>query len=102
MSALSETTLSSNTQPQAVLFLQVMSEIVQRTASGLVAEGMPFQGVLFAGLMIKDGKVHYTSHFFNATNLPLKSLLHGKASHDGLKDWTADLLLLQLLGTVLL
>jgi len=38
---------------------QVMEEIVQRTASGMHAEGKPFQGILFAGLMLKDGKVNY-------------------------------------------
>ena len=37
--------------------LQVMEEIVQRTASAMVHRGTPFSGVLFAGLMIKDGKV---------------------------------------------
>lgn len=36
---------------------QVMDEIVQRTASAMVAEGCPYRGVLFAGLMIKHGKV---------------------------------------------
>lgn len=36
---------------------------LQRTASAMVAEGRPFRGVLFAGLMIRDGKVstHLTS-----------------------------------------
>ena len=38
---------------------QVMQEIVQRTADALVAEGCPYRGVLFAGLMIKDGKVRH-------------------------------------------
>ena len=37
--------------------VQVMEEIVQRTASAMVDRGIPFSGVLFAGLMIKDGKV---------------------------------------------
>ena len=37
--------------------MQVMEEIVQRTASAMVSRGTPFSGVLFAGLMIKDGKV---------------------------------------------
>ncbi len=35
---------------------QVMETIVRRTAGAMVAEGAPFRGVLFAGLMIKDGK----------------------------------------------
>lgn len=39
--------------------LQVMDEIVYRTAHGMAAEGMPFRGTLFAGLMIKDGKVRH-------------------------------------------
>lgn len=35
---------------------RVMEEIVQPTVDGMAAEGMPFKGVLFAGLMItKDG-----------------------------------------------
>ena len=38
---------------------QVMQDIVQRTADALVAEGCPYRGVLFAGLMIKDGKVQW-------------------------------------------
>ena len=40
---------------------QVMEEIVQRTASAMVDRGIPFSGILFAGLMIKDGKVCCTS-----------------------------------------
>ena len=36
---------------------QVMRDIVQRTADAMVDRGIPFSGVLFAGLMIKDGKV---------------------------------------------
>ena len=35
----------------------VMERIVLPTARAMVAEGAPFRGVLFAGLMIKDGKV---------------------------------------------
>jgi phosphoribosylamine--glycine ligase len=34
-----------------------MEELVYRTARGMAAEGTPFTGTLFAGLMIKDGKV---------------------------------------------
>jgi phosphoribosylamine--glycine ligase len=36
---------------------QVMEEIVQRTATAMFRRGIPFSGILFAGLMIKDGKV---------------------------------------------
>jgi len=36
---------------------QVMRDIVQRTADAMVDRGVPFSGVLFAGLMIKDGRV---------------------------------------------
>ncbi|EFJ51688.1 hypothetical protein VOLCADRAFT_79479 [Volvox carteri f. nagariensis] len=39
------------------IFKQVMDEIIYRTARGMAAEGAPFRGTLFAGLMIKDGKV---------------------------------------------
>ncbi|WP_460020124.1 phosphoribosylamine--glycine ligase [Magnetospira thiophila] len=34
---------------------QVMRDIIQPTVAGLAAEGMPYKGVLFAGLMIQDG-----------------------------------------------
>jgi hypothetical protein len=34
-----------------------MDELVGRTAKAMVAEGMPYRGVIFAGLMIKNGKV---------------------------------------------
>ena len=34
---------------------QVMERIVRPTMSEMAARGMPFQGVLYAGLMIKDG-----------------------------------------------
>lgn len=34
-----------------------MEELVYPTARGMAAEGTPFRGVLFAGLMIKDGRV---------------------------------------------
>ena len=38
-----------------------MDEIIYRTARGMAAEGAPFRGTLFAGLMIKDGKVGASS-----------------------------------------
>lgn len=34
---------------------QVMEQIVQPTVAEMAARGMPFQGVLYAGLMIEDG-----------------------------------------------
>ena len=39
-----------------------MRTIVQRTADAMVAEGCPFRGVLFAGLMIKDGTARLLEH----------------------------------------
>ena len=39
-----------------------MNGIVQRTADAMVAEGCPFRGVLFAGLMIKDGTARLLEH----------------------------------------
>eukprot|EP01025_Chloroclados_australasicus_P028262 TRINITY_DN28022_c0_g1_i4.p1 TRINITY_DN28022_c0_g1~~TRINITY_DN28022_c0_g1_i4.p1 ORF type:complete len:479 (-),score=81.16 TRINITY_DN28022_c0_g1_i4:114-1550(-) len=41
---------------------QVVETIVQRTADAMVAEGAPFRGVLFAGLMIKDGQAKLLEH----------------------------------------
>jgi phosphoribosylamine--glycine ligase len=41
-------------------FPQVMDEIVFATAKAMVSEGIPFRGVLFAGLMIKNGKVGHS------------------------------------------
>jgi len=40
----------------------VMETIVLPTARGMVAEGRPFRGVLFAGLMIEDGEVKLLEH----------------------------------------
>lgn len=44
------------------LCCQVMDEIVLRTAHAMVSEGCPFRGVLFAGLMIKNGKAKLLEH----------------------------------------
>lgn len=41
---------------------QVMRDIVQATADAMDAEGTPFRGVLFAGLMIKDGIARLLEH----------------------------------------
>ena len=34
-----------------------MLDVIQRTVDGMAAEGRPYRGVLYAGLMIKDGQV---------------------------------------------
>jgi len=36
---------------------QAMNEVLRRTVDGMAAEGRPYRGVLYAGLMIKDGQV---------------------------------------------
>lgn len=36
--------------------MQVVEEILERTVEGMAAEGCPFRGVLFGGLMIKEGR----------------------------------------------
>lgn len=41
---------------------QIMEEIVLPTARGMAAEGCPFRGVLFAGLMIKNGRAMLLEH----------------------------------------
>lgn len=41
---------------------RVMKDIVEATANAMVAEGTPFRGVLFAGLMITDGKAMLLEH----------------------------------------
>lgn len=36
---------------------KAMEQVVQRAVDGMAAEGCPYQGVVYAGLMIKDGEV---------------------------------------------
>ena len=36
---------------------KAMAEVMRRTVDGMAAEGRPYRGVLYAGLMIEDGKV---------------------------------------------
>ncbi len=36
---------------------KAMEQVVQRAVDGMAAEGYPYQGILYAGLMIKDGEV---------------------------------------------
>jgi phosphoribosylamine--glycine ligase len=38
------------------LIKEIMDTIIQPTIDGMATEGRPYKGVLFAGLMIKDGK----------------------------------------------
>lgn len=44
----------------------VINDILKPTIAGMAADGCPFQGVLYAGLMVKDGKprlVEYNARF---------------------------------------
>eukprot|EP00884_Botryococcus_braunii_P021964 jgi/Botrbrau1/8451/Bobra.0237s0068.1 len=41
---------------------QVMEQIIRRTAQAMVSEGVPFRGVLFAGLMIQNGQAKLLEH----------------------------------------
>ena len=41
---------------------QVMADIVRPTAAAMAARGVPFTGVLFAGLMVKDGVARLLEH----------------------------------------
>lgn len=41
---------------------QIIDEIIKPTISGMAAEGAPFTGVLFAGVMVKDGVATLLEH----------------------------------------
>ncbi|MGN7437138.1 MAG: phosphoribosylamine--glycine ligase [Alcanivorax sp.] len=41
---------------------QIIEDIINPTIAGMAAEGCPFTGVLFAGLMVKDGKAVLLEH----------------------------------------
>ncbi len=41
---------------------QIINDLIIPTIDGMAAEGCPFTGVLFAGLMIKDGKAKLLEH----------------------------------------
>lgn len=41
---------------------QIIRDAIQPTIDGMAAEGCPFTGVLFAGLMVKDGKAKLLEH----------------------------------------
>ncbi|HPX60798.1 MAG TPA: phosphoribosylamine--glycine ligase [Deltaproteobacteria bacterium] len=36
---------------------RAMTEVLRRAVDGMAAEGRPYQGILYAGLMVKDGQV---------------------------------------------
>jgi phosphoribosylamine--glycine ligase len=36
---------------------KAMEQVVQRAVDGMAAEGCPYQGIVYAGLMVKDGEV---------------------------------------------
>lgn len=53
---------------------QVMEEIMIRTVRGMAAEGRKYQGVLYAGLMIKDGQakaLEFNARFGDPETQPL-------------------------------
>lgn len=41
---------------------QIITKIIEPTIAGMAAEGCPFTGVLFAGIMVKDGKATLLEH----------------------------------------
>jgi len=41
----------------AEIHQKAMEQVVQRAVDGMAAEGCPYQGILYAGLMVKDGEV---------------------------------------------
>lgn len=53
---------------------EVMEEIMMRTVRGMAAEGRKYQGVLYAGLMIKDGQakvLEFNARFGDPETQPL-------------------------------
>lgn len=96
-----------------ILHVQVMRDIVQRTADAMVAEGCTFQGVLFAGLMIKDGHAKLLEHNvrfgdpevqclmarLQSDLLPvLQGAAHGQL-HGGQLQWSAETALTVVMAT---
>jgi len=41
---------------------QIIKDVIEPTIKGMASEGCPFTGVLFAGLMVKDGKATLLEH----------------------------------------
>jgi phosphoribosylamine--glycine ligase len=63
----------------AALHQRVMSEIIQPTVRGMAARGTPYRGVLYAGLMIVDGRpyvVEFNARFGDPETQPLLVRLH--------------------------
>ncbi len=59
---------------------QIVKELIEPTIAGMAAEGCPFTGVLFAGLMVKDGVVkllEYNVRFGDPECQPLMMRLEG-------------------------
>lgn len=59
---------------------QVIKELIEPTIAGMAAEGCPFTGVLFAGLMVKDGVaklLEYNVRFGDPECQPLMMRLNG-------------------------
>lgn len=63
---------------------QVITNIIEPTIKGMAAEGCPFTGVLFAGLMIKDGQVTLLEHNVRFGDPECQTLMmrfHGDLAH---------------------
>lgn len=61
------------------VYKRVMHDIIEPTVRGMVAEGAPFTGFLYCGLMIKDGMpkvVEYNARFGDPETQPILMRLH--------------------------
>ncbi len=59
---------------------KILSKIIEPTVAGMAAEGTPFTGVLYAGLMIVDGEpflIEYNARFGDPECQPLMMRLQG-------------------------
>jgi hypothetical protein len=77
---------------------QTMRDIVIPTARAMCAEGVPFRGVLFAGLMIKDGQVRPEKKGWGTLGVCLCSLQAKGLSAAGVRALLGGLPPLPLLG----
>ncbi len=63
----------------ASLMQQVQTEILDRAVAGMKADGHPYRGLLYAGLMVKDGRartVEFNVRFGDPETQALLRLLH--------------------------